>query len=208
MRKTTKSFPAKATAFLAVVLPAVAIVGQSMAAPPVQSIGQAPSIDALKRQFGGELLLVAPLSTVHSGGAALDVLGQTVTLGPKAVTNASLRPGQMVAVTGSVQPDGSILATSVVDLPDAYVDGATEILGSGVITSHNASTARLTIGRLPVDYSPTLYAGDPGLTVGSTVEFRGIRVGSAGNTIAFSISVLSHATGSMGSGPEPMEPVA
>ena len=203
MRKTKKSLSAKATAFLAIALPAVAIAGPSLASasPTLSRVGATNvSIDSLQKQFGAELLLVGPLSSVNSTGTSFDVLGQTVTLGPKAVANAVLRPGQLIAVTGAIQPDGKIVATGVVDLQEEYVDGATEVMGSGVVTAHTPTLAKVTVGRLAVDYSPALHAGDPGLAVGSTVQFRGIQIGSTSSAIAFSIAVANRSTGSMGSG--------
>ena len=205
MRKTKKSFPARATAFFAVVLPAVSVVGPSAAGESPQAArGSNNSIDRFQQKFGTELLLLGPLTALDAGASSVDVLGQTVTMGPGMARDvAALRPGELVAVTGTVQPDGRILASRVVSVASDYVDGATEVLGTGVVTSLRAAVARATVGKLSLDYSPALHAGDPGIRVGSTIQFRGIRIGGTSSAIAFSISSLgagANPNGSMGSG--------
>ena len=216
MLKATRRLSNRAIALaISGVLTGGLIAGSDAAEPRSAAPASSHSIEALRREVGPDLLLVGPVGSIDPSGRILEVLGQSViTSDPSIAGPSPPRVGEMVAIAGRLTAAGRVIARRVVSIPDAFVDGATEVLVTGVVTSSQPSLAKASIGNLSTDYSASLHAGSLSLPVGSAVQITGIRVAESRTVLAFSTRVVgtvspeeesaaSHAApqGSMGSGP-------
>jgi len=93
-------------------------------------------------------------------------------------SNAKLRManghGEIVEVYGSLSPDGSLTAKTLVLTNKALVHGSSVVRLQGKITKLDADLARLSVGSLQADFTQSLYDGIPlGMRVGSLIELTG-----------------------------------
>jgi hypothetical protein len=165
------------------------------------------SIDGLGARIGSDLLIVGPVSISDAAGQTAEILGQSIVVPPQSSGILhDVAVGEVLAVAGHVTSSGAILARRVVRVPTSYIDGASEVLVTGVVTELTTSLARAKVGGLIIDYSPALYSGETGIAKGSVIRLRGIRPAESGPLVAFAAKVLpavsrgSGIAGSMGSG--------
>lgn len=136
------------------------------------AVGQVVSIEAVAAAGGLHArdmaiidTLVGPVTHSHGHGKTIQVMGQTVNLGPDtrlATNGKALAPGQMVRVSGMVAADGQVHATRV--QLDAGKHGAS-IAGALVVIGRSHAT----IAGVPV----------VGVNAGGNVIAKGIWNGQA-----------------------------
>jgi uncharacterized protein (DUF2345 family) len=131
---------------------------------------------------GGQHLLSGPISTIDRPAGTFESLGQTVWVDQAMLGHLSV--GDYVAVVGSVIGPGNIYADLIGEYGSSYVAGASEVLVVGIPSSVDSSIAELMLGKLPIDYSPTLANG---AALGAPIiEFKGIQPEPGGKLISFS----------------------
>jgi hypothetical protein len=107
-------------------------------------------------------------------------LGQTIRT-PVAKTLAA---GQHVAVLGYLTAADKIVVTSIRDIPELYVAGASGVTITGKISAVNPALGIFVIGRQVVDYTSMLGSGQPSFAVGSIVRITGIQPVGGGVILA------------------------
>ena len=125
-----------------------------------------------------DLLVLGPVDLVESSKTRVQILGQWI---PVSESQLSQSPdglvGHVLAVYGSVAPDGSLEIAAVREQESSdYVPGATHVYLKGSISELDSLHGTARIGTLSVNYSNalhTLVAQD--LSVGAVVSFRGLR---------------------------------
>src|SRR6185437_3400799 len=161
-------------------------------------IGGTNRLAAVKGGAAGELEVLGVVET--SAASGLVVSGQTVRLTTSALQAALPAKGALVAVYGSLLADGTISASQVSEVGQAYVPGATTLYIRGVVKSVNASVGRAQVGSLSIDYTAALYeSSDAGIKPGSVVEFSGLQSSAstlfASRVSASGIGGTNHANG-------------
>src|SRR5580658_8374018 len=124
-----------------------------------------------------DLLMLGPVDLVDQSKGRVQVLGQWIPLSANQVSQDLL--GRVVAVYGSITPEGSFEVAAVHEQNSIdYVSGATRLYLKGSILGLDPLHGTARIGDLSVDYSGalhTLVAED--LAVGTVVSFGGLRYG-------------------------------
>src|SRR5580658_9667282 len=124
-----------------------------------------------------DLLVLGPVDLVDQSKGRVQVLGQWIPLSANQVSQDLL--GRVVAVYGSITPEGSFEVAAVHEQNSIdYVSGATRLYLKGSILGLDPLHGTARIGDLSVDYSGalhTLVAED--LAVGTVVSFGGLRYG-------------------------------
>ena len=175
---------------------------------PAGPMGAIASSTDFQSSSLGDLLLLGPVDQVQSQKSMVHVLGQWVVL-PKNQVSQNIQDlmGQLVAVYGQVNTDGSSQVTRISTLSASnYVPGATQLYLKGQITSIDAANGTARVGQLVVNYSGALHklvAAD--LSNGSVVSFGGVQFANV-NTLYASDGYVQHlsagssALGQIGSG--------
>ena len=131
---------------------------------------------------GGDLDVLGVVEGTESASAGIVVSGQTVHLTTNtkftAESGASLAPGALVAVYGTINSDGTVSASEVNVLARPYVAGSTTLYVRGLVKSTNGALATAKVGNLSVDFSSSLYSGSS-ITAGSVAEFSGLQTSSS-----------------------------
>src|SRR5271168_2385585 len=147
-----------------------------------------------------DLLVLGPVDLVDQSKGRVQVLGQWISLSANQVSQDLL--GRVVAVYGSITPEGSFQVAAVHEQNSIdYVSGATRLYLKGSISGLDTLHGTARIGTLSVDYSGalhTLVAED--LAVGTVVSFSGLRFTDpsklyADNGVAHQVATLGQ-TGS------------
>ena len=110
------------------------------------------SVDGI--DSGSSMVLAGPVQSIDRESSTFVSIGQTVVLAGADL--ATLRVGDFVTVSGSIAGAGRIDATEVLVSPDAYVPGSTEVFLVGIPSSIDRLAGTTTIGKLKVDYTPSL----------------------------------------------------
>jgi hypothetical protein len=166
------------------------------------------TIDTLQARYGEHLLAVGPVTRVAPDGTPAEVIGQTIHRAPSGMsTPNTVAVGEVVAVFGTIEKDGTALADTVRGLNFNSVDGSTEVLLKGRVDDIQANVGKVSIGNMAVDYTPSLAAHSLLVAKGSLLEVRGVAFDSIHLVIASNVksvgsmgSGVTTAVGSMGSG--------
>ena len=127
-------------------------------------------------------LLRGRIDELSSGSDVVGVLGQRFAV--EKIEDLTL--GAVIVIEGYIAADGGIkVHSSWVDEQTPYIDGSSEVVVTGKVTSVDASLGKLKIGSLVVDYNATLWNNSEAPTVGSIFKVRGIRPTSNGEFLAF-----------------------
>jgi hypothetical protein len=149
--------------------------------------------------IGSDFAAIGPVEALDARKSVIVVLGQSFAINQATKFGANslgvkalklLRVGDYVAVSGSNSAAGLALAITILPLRTSYVSGSSQAYVKGRIGSLDAALGRLNIGSLTVDYTAVLSSLDASsFSVGSVVEFSGIRPNQAGQLLAFSARV-------------------
>src|ERR1700688_4218113 len=106
-----------------------------------------------------DLLLLGPVELVEPSKARVQVLGQWIPLSQTQISQSFVGlVGHVVAVYGSIAPDGSFEVAAVREQNSVdYVPGATQLYLKGPISALDALHATARIGSLSVSYSGALH---------------------------------------------------
>jgi len=115
----------------------------------------------------GDVVAVGPVELVEA--SAVTVLGRSYHVDD----TAGLETGAKVAIHGSLLPDGSV-AYAWAESLGPYVAGSDRVFETGIVTSVNESSGRLSIGDSEIDYTAALSEQ------GATVPNKGDMVAVAG----------------------------
>src|ERR1700733_7616665 len=134
--------------------------------------GPAAEFQALSNS---DLLVLGPVDLVDESKGRVQVLGQWIPLSANQVSQDLL--GRVVAVYGSITPEGSFQVAAVHEQNSIdYVSGATRLYLKGSITDLDALHGTARIGALSVDYSGALHTlAAEDVAVGTVVSFSGMR---------------------------------
>ena len=181
-----------------------AIAGLFCCAVSIGAFAAQGTIEELKAKYGPALVLVGPVTKLDSANQPIEVMGQSIRFAlDQPITTNQFVTEQRVAVTGKFSQDGSITADGIEDLGNFQADGGSEVLITGVITSTTSNLGRATVGKIQVDYTPTLWNASTFIPVGLLVEFRGIGFASNNLVVASLVRPIETKAGSMGSGRAP-----
>ena len=118
---------------------------------------------------GGDVL-AGPVDSIDRKNGVFESMGQVVMASQSML--AGMNEGDYVSVAGSIAAPGWLYADDVFVSDELYVPGATEVFVSGMLTSVNSRNGTARIGRLTIDYTPSLGSVQaPSLALWS---FRGI----------------------------------
>jgi hypothetical protein len=138
-----------------------------------------------------QTVVVGPVEKVASKSATLTVLGQTFLLPAKAAKAAALSVGAYVVVAGDLDSRGTLVATSVKVLPDAYVPGATQIYLQGAVDRYSAAAGLVQIGDLKILVSQALSTNAmQSFLTGDVVELVGTQAVSRGPVWATTVHAI------------------
>jgi hypothetical protein len=133
---------------------------------------------------------VGPVEQFDRRAGTLVVLGQTYAIAKSTQFGshrAQITVGSYVAVAGSVATAAVVTATRVQVLSTSYVDGASLAFVRGQVGTVDESLGRLSIGKLLVDYTPSLGSTDVAMpAVGEFAELSGVKPSSDGVMLAYS----------------------
>src|SRR5579883_711724 len=165
---------------------------------------------SMQELASSDLLLLGPVSDVDNTHEQFRVLGQAVPARvPTSVQDAQALQDRLVAVYGTVNPDGSIKVAEVKVLDSAFVPGATEIYVKGVISSANPIKGEIRIGSIKVNYSGALHAVTADqLVQGHSVVITGLTYAPTGSVYADDAMVLSGAVPASQIGTGVVEPLS
>ena len=118
-----------------------------------------------------QVLIRGPVEALNEQTAQVKVLGQWV-----ASSGASEGiEGQVVAVSGAIDARGNYVVSGIQQLGMGYVEGATPVFLSGVISSMNKAVGVAVVGGISVDYTGALHSlAAESLAVGKVVSFSGV----------------------------------
>lgn len=102
---------------------------------------------------GGDVL-AGPVEAIDLANGTFVSLGQVVMTSGRELRN--LRVGDFVAVEGSVMGPGWLYADAVTVTDIDYVPGATEVFVSGMLSEIDSAAGTARIGKLTIDYTPSL----------------------------------------------------
>jgi hypothetical protein len=89
----------------------------------------------------------------------------------------TLAPGDHVAVTGEMMDAGKSLATTIVQLKDTFVDGASQAFVQVQIDGVSKETGHVTSGKSYIDYTAALHENSlEDIQLGAIARFYGITV--------------------------------
>jgi hypothetical protein len=136
---------------------------------------QSTEIDTLRSKFGPKLLLVGPISKINPIDHSGEVLGQGFRISERQnLTLPELQDAQMVAVIGEIDCRGAIVATEVKALGTNAVEGATEVLITGMVNSIERSVGVATIGKMRINYTATLSTPNTAFNDGDFIRITGV----------------------------------
>jgi hypothetical protein len=99
-------------------------------------------------------VLAGPVEAIDLANGTFVSLGQVVMTSGRELRN--LRVGDFVAVEGSVMGPGWLYADAVTVTDIDYVPGATEVFVSGMLSEIDSAAGTARIGKLTIDYTPSL----------------------------------------------------
>ena len=120
--------------------------------------------------ISGGVLLAGPVDSIDRTNRVFESMGQVVMASQSML--AGMRVGDYVSVNGSIVAQGWLYADDVFVSDELYVPGATEVLVSGMLTSVNLQNGTARMGRLTIDYTPSL--GSVAAPSRALWSFRGI----------------------------------
>ena len=129
------------------------------------------------------LVVVGPVDAYDAKHLTARVLKQTVLL-PHA---ADLVVGDSVAVVGTINTNGAVVASSIKD-EGVYVPGSSSIYLAGRIEKVNTSVGTVLVNGVTVDYTPVLAIELPTLKLGSGFTVSGIQPTLGGIVVAASVN--------------------
>jgi hypothetical protein len=131
------------------------------------------------------LMLLGPVEAVDAKNGIAIVVGQKVLL--RNLKRPSI--GSSVAVFGSVNLDGSVVASAITSA-GLYVSGASPLVITGIVRAFDPSIGRVTIGKSVIDFSAALSTGAfPDLRVGDLAQVGGTQPTTLGLVLASQVVV-------------------
>ncbi|MBT8100311.1 MAG: hypothetical protein KJO82_11195 [Gammaproteobacteria bacterium] len=134
-------------------------------------------------------LVKGPVASINVPGSSLEVLGQTVLVGPDTSFDDGFSPAslegvsvnQIVEVSGQFDANGFIVATRIEPKP-----AGTQFEVHGTVAALDAANFAFSLGNLAVDYSNAILDNFPGGQVsnGDFVEAKGMSLGAGGELLA------------------------
>ncbi len=161
---------------LAAVTTAIAAVSTAYAAG-ISGSGSTSSVQQ------GQLLLIGPVDAVNARAGLVTILGQKLTYAKA----GKLVVGDTAAVFGVTKPNGSLVATSIVD-QGQYVPGATVIFVTGKVQKSDSAVGRVTVDGLTIDLTGTMANGVVAPAVGAEIQVTGTQPTAGGLVVASGIS--------------------
>ena len=128
---------------------------------------------------GGDVL-AGPVDKIDMANAIFESMGQTVMASQGMLSG--MRVGDYVSVEGSVVAPGWLYADDVSVSGTPYVEGATEVFVTGLLTSVDRKAGTAQLGGLTIDYTSSL--GNGKAPVGAMWSFSGIRPAKGGVMIS------------------------
>ncbi|HEY5643745.1 MAG TPA: hypothetical protein VIS31_12805, partial [Woeseiaceae bacterium] len=122
------------------------------------------------------MVLAGPVDSIDRGNGVFESLGQFVMASQDML--ASLRVGDYVSVEGSIVSSGWLYADTLTVSGERYVPGSSEVFVTGMLSSIDLSSGTARMGRLTIDYTPSLSGG--ALPAGDLWAFQGIRPSTNG----------------------------
>ena len=148
-------------------------------------------------------LAIGPVEQVNLKAASLTVLGQTYRIAPSTVirdqsgalvTLGTLAPNTLVGIDGSENSAGKATVSSVTQLSQVDVPGATQLVVTGIVSSETA-TGQIRVGNLSIDINSALTGDTPNFAAGSLVRISGTQPNLGGLFLAQSIAAVNGIAG-------------
>ena len=128
----------------------------------------------------GGNVLAGPVDKIDMANAIFESMGQTVMASQGMLSG--MRVGDYVSVEGSVVAPGWLYADDVSVSGTPYVEGATEVFVTGLLTSVDQKAGTAQLGGLTIDYTSSL--GNGKAPEGAMWSFSGIRPAKGGVMIS------------------------
>jgi hypothetical protein len=154
-------------------------------------VGLVSAANADTANVAADVVAVGPVELVET--SSVTVLGRSYHLDDTAGIDA----GDKVAIHGSLLPDGSV-AYAWAERLGSYVAGSDSVFETGIVTSVNETTGRLSIGESEIDYTAAL--SEQGATApnkGDMVAVAGVQP-EIGGVVLGTTTRAGTAAGAMG----------
>ena len=148
-------------------------------------------------------LAVGPIEQINLKTSTLTVLGQTYRVSPSAVIRSqsgavvtldALAPNTLVAIGGSESSAGKTAVSSITELSQLDVPGATQLIVTGIVSSE-AATGQIRVGNLSIDINSALTGDNQNFAVGNLVRISGTQPNLGGLFLAQSIAAVNGIAG-------------
>ncbi|MGA2397941.1 MAG: hypothetical protein ABSG30_07775 [Steroidobacteraceae bacterium] len=155
---------------------ATAMIAAPLAVPVSSLAASTSAVTTFQALAGTDLLALGPVERVDVSKRQIQVLGQVVVVPAAQSAGLADLVDHMVEVHGSVNSDGTLRATKVVEInSSSFVPGATQLYLKGAISSVDQVNAVARIGSLSIKYAGALHTlSSSSLAVGQLASFGGV----------------------------------